>query len=96
MEKAVHWRKILDENPGFTQAQLADIEGVSRFVIAQHMRLAALPEEIVGFITALRTPEARRFFSERKLRAVLSAPENEKIRVFDQICVTWRAKSGTT
>ena len=76
------------------QTQLAEEEGVSQFLVAQHVKLPTLPPEIINFILALDCPQDLLFFSERRLRPVLSAPVGDQLAVFDQICTTWGSKKA--
>lgn len=80
---------MLDENPWLSQTQIADSESITQGLISRYLKLAELPREILDFVLSLESEDDRRYFSERKLREVVIAPDSEKLAVFYSIRSAW-------
>lgn len=87
--RALRWRRILEEQPWLKQKEIADNEGITQGLISRYLRLTELPNEIIDFVLSLESEEDRRYFSERKLRTVVVAPDSEKLAVFYDIRAEW-------
>jgi len=69
---ALQWDGQLQQDPTLTKAQLARKEDLSRARITQVMHLSELPNDIQNFLAQLTDHPEIRFFSERRLRRILS------------------------
>lgn len=87
--RALRWQRLLDEQPWLKQSEIADSEGITQGLISRYLKLAELPREILDFVLSLESEEDRRYFGERKLRAVVVAPDSEKLAVFYRIRSGW-------
>ncbi len=80
VEEAQGYRRLIDEY-GMTQERVAERVGKSRPAVANTLRLLALPEELLGEVSAGRLTPGH-------ARAVLSLPEGERVgaarRMIDQ------------
>ena len=69
---ALKWREQLESDSALTRAQVAAQEGISRARVTQVMSLLAVPVEAHSFLGRLTDLKEIRFFSERRLRRILS------------------------
>ncbi len=77
---AWRWQERLANNPTLTRAQVAAREGVSRARVTQVMSLLVLPPHIQHFLGSLTDTRQIRFFSERRLRRLLSGNRPSALR----------------
>jgi hypothetical protein len=68
-------------------AKIAGNMGISRARVTQVMNLLNLPDEIITHVCSLTTTKDSRFFSERRLRRILSiADNNTRLAAYRQLC----------
>jgi len=84
---ALTWRRMLDDDPALSMAQLARNQGISRARVTQIMNLLALPKEVQTHLTVLQEPAAIRYFSEHKLRSIARCTSPVmQVRRFRELC----------
>lgn len=88
------WQGKPRSDPTLTRAQIAVKEGLSRARVTQVMSLLELPADILYFIASLTNPKEIRFFSERRLRRILTIEEPSlQLRAWASSSVNSRAQS---
>jgi hypothetical protein len=90
IQRAQHWQQILDETPWLTKLQIAENEGINRTSVYLHLGLLKLQQEILDIICELKEPADQNYFTERRLRPLLSLCREEQLRQFERICSRWR------
>ena len=86
IQLAWKWQERLENNQNFTRAQVAAQEGISRARVTQIMSLLALPKQVQRFITGLTGPKEIRFFSERRLRRILTIKDPSlQLQAWDEL-----------
>ncbi len=83
---ALNWQRDLAANKDLTMAKIARNKGISRARVSQIMSLLNLPETVRKALAALIEPEEIRFFSERRLRGLLSANSDpDRVKAFQKL-----------
>lgn len=77
IERALAYKELLDQH-NLTQKEIGEIVGKSRESIANTLRILELPEEIKRSLS-------KEEISEGHARALLSVPENERMKIFQEI-----------
>jgi hypothetical protein len=75
IHRALEWNRQLPQDSALTKAQIAAREGISRARVSQVIGLLQLPAEAQTFLAQLGDSKKLRFFTERRLRQVLSVKE---------------------
>ena len=74
LERAIEYRRILNEDPTLTHAAVAEREGVSRSRISQILMLLRLPEHVKhGVLHSVKPQQV----TEANLRTLLRAEDPE-------------------
>jgi hypothetical protein len=81
--KVLEWEQRLRDEEGLTRTQLAKNEGLTKARVTQMLRLLNLPEEARRHLTGLRSPDAIRSFSLRRLFAVAKQPASRRADAFE-------------
>lgn len=80
--KVLEWRELLNGGQGFTKAQIAEAEGVSKARITQMFDLLTLPDEAQQYLASLTSPALIKSFTIRRLLAVAKLPSARQIETF--------------
>jgi len=70
--QALRYQACLDSVPGRTRAEVALMFGVSRARVTQYLSILKLPSPITTYIAESTDPDVIRYFTERRLRQLVS------------------------
>ncbi|MFT5468992.1 MAG: hypothetical protein ACI8UO_004106 [Verrucomicrobiales bacterium] len=92
VSKAAIWAEILRSCEFFTVDDIAIAHRVTPGRIRQILRLNNLPGEVLEFLISLKSPTDRRYFSEHKLRDIISLSPECGLEAFQELRSSWQAK----
>ena len=83
LRKAIEWQGLLESGKIANQAEIAQLEGITRARVTQVMGMLRLAPEIKGEILSLPEMAHRPSITERMLRSVLAiADQRDQLRKF--------------
>jgi hypothetical protein len=87
IEIGTRFLEYLNENPGSTYDDIAEVFGVSKARVCQMLALCnRLPEQITNYLLNADEPDILKHFTERKLRPLtLMESDDEKINRFSEM-----------
>jgi len=95
--EARRYQACLEAVPDRTRAEVAQIFGISRARVTQHLNLLKLPTVIVGFLESNEDPAILDYFTERRLRPLTRLTnDQEKWEQFEDTLMSLYHRFGTT
>ena len=90
----MRWQAWMSQNPGSRAADVARQFEVTRATVSLGLALTKLKPSIRDFLRDLKSPDAIRLFSRRKLLPIARKTENEQTTAFGILLSKWRASGG--
>ena len=92
--QALRWQAWMNQNPGSKPADIARQFEVTRATVSLGLALTKLKPSIQEFLASLKSPDAIRLFSRRKLLPIAQKTEAEQNTAFGMLLLKWRASGG--
>jgi hypothetical protein len=84
----------MNQNPGRKPADIARQFEVTRATVSLGLALTKLNPSIQEFLASLKSPDAIRLFSRRKLLPIARKTEREQTTAFGMLLSKWRSSGG--